>query len=146
MNTYTEQRKNEIIAELRTLGVDKCIVEYSGEGDSGSIHTIAAYLTGKPEALDVDELCALAETDTSRILINVTDRLLGEKTTKFSKRIEELAYDALDHAGVDDWVNNDGGYGTMTINVLASDEYEAGSIHIKHSTYFIKTNDSSFML
>jgi len=127
---YTSERKDAIVDRLETLGVKKCLVQYSGGGDSGAINEISAFLTHAfKDPQDVDELVRSLETDENEIVINVRDRLLGEKTSAFSEQIEQLAYDALDHVDAADWVNNEGGRGTLIIDV------ESGIIEIEHEMY-----------
>lgn len=148
---YESETKEKIIARLKSLNVTRCEVGYSGGGDSGSINTVTVFLKDDDDGrTDVDELIAETETDESKIIINVTDRILGEKRSSFQEEIESLCYDALDQVGADDWCNNDGGCGTMTIYVEDGEgmdqHHVAGSIRIEHSTYYTETNDSSFSL
>lgn len=76
---------------LMDLGITTIYVDYSGGGDSGAIDAIA-YINPKIKDLSAD--------------------IIPEK---IKQRVEKKAYDLLEN--IDDWYNNEGGYGTIDINV-----------------------------
>jgi hypothetical protein len=84
---------------LKDKGVAKIKVEYSGGGDSGAIDTI--YFTDHKDDLLVIDLEEIPDYD---------------KDT-----VEHIAYKYLNN--IEDWWNNDGGYGTFEINIDTM-EYE----------------------
>lgn len=83
----------EAVILLKDRGIVKLEVKYEGSGDSGSIDDCLYY-----DAED-DEYY--------RNQINITDEQHDE--------IINLVYPMLDD--IEDWYNNDGGYGTVTINL-----------------------------
>ena len=77
--------------------------------------------------------------------------MLGEKTSPLNERIEKLAYALLEQAGVDDWVNNDGGSGTLTVFVEDGEdetgvEYNAGQILIDQDTYVTSSINNTYVI
>jgi hypothetical protein len=84
-----------LIAQLAGLGVASVFIEFSGAGDDGSIEGVTLN-DAENKAIDGhDELC---------------------------QEIEDWAYKLLDHTEVD-WVNNEGGFGEIAIDV-AERKYE----------------------
>jgi len=80
--------------QLQDLGVYKIQVEYSGGGDSGGIDDIS-FLNKEGNDVSVN--------------------------SEIKKLIEDLAYKKLNE--IEDWWNNDGGYGTMCI-LVPSGKYD----------------------
>jgi hypothetical protein len=149
MSTYSVKERNRIISALSDLGVQQCVIQYSGGGDSGSIDSISCYMAEDEDKDDPKDPDALLSADSDNaIRIEIRDRLLGTKTSKFSDQIESLCYALLDHLDVPDWVNNDGGQGTITIHPNESNEgpLVLGQIEVDH-TYFVQESvDSSYTL
>jgi hypothetical protein len=136
-----QARKQNLLTELKALGLAKVVIEYSGGGDSGQVDVIAAFKPGESsdnvyKGHDVDELAK--EYIPDEIPIRVSNVLLGGTDEPLSKRLEQFAYDALDAAAVSDWCNNDGGGGTMTIAVAEGqtnsedDDIDVDVISIRH--------------
>ena len=156
MNNYDPKTKARIVDELRALGITHVIVEYSGSGDSGSVHEVSAILPGGnvddyEARQDITELEASKPESDQIILLRIRDRLLGAAVKPLHARIESLCYAALDAVNADDWCNNDGGGGTMTIyvednNELTGEHVCAGTIKIAH--YYNETiaHESSYEL
>lgn len=139
-NPSIEERKAGFLEILKNLGVAKVVIDYSGSGDSGQIDTISAYRADDLEtdpngAQDVDDLVR-AHAPANEIVMRVAAKLLDEKDEKLSSALEQFAYDALESLDVEDWCNNDGGDGVMTIYVEAGEndgeEYPAGHIRVDH--------------
>jgi hypothetical protein len=95
---------------LEDLGVKKVIVKYSGGGDSGQIDEI---LFSKTEDDD--------ENDGEDIGVN----------KEVLEIIEAKAYRLLNP--IEDWYNNDGGYGTVIIQV------PTGEYNIENNIYITET-------
>lgn len=74
---------------LDDLGIEKIIVNYSGSGDSGQI----------------DEI----------LFEDIEGNDNTEVNDDIREQIESLSYRLLD--GVEDWYNNEGGFGTIVITV-----------------------------
>jgi hypothetical protein len=115
-----------VLFNLAAQGIGLITVSYSGGGDNGAIDEIVGYRIGdfeEPEDLQ-DE----------------PPKLKGEDIT-FSEEVEKLieheAYDQiLENAS--DWVNNDGGGGTLYIYTASGDYY------CDHYYYVTATEEDSF--
>lgn len=99
-----QQKWSSIMSFLSDLGYDRIVIEYSGSGDSCDIDL-------------VDFIKSDSELSRGKFTLDDKYEEIGESVTDF---IREFASARLDH--VEDWWNNDGGYGTMTIQV-PSGEY-----------------------
>jgi hypothetical protein len=88
-----------VMTYLGDLGFNRVQINYSGGGDSGAIDTIM-YL--KPED-DEEQDYNLSEEQKNN---------LNETVRSF---IDDLAYTKLND--IEDWWNNDGGFGVMIINI-----------------------------
>ena len=132
-----EERKQALLATLKTLGISRVAINYSGSGDSGQVNEVNAYLVGDPRVVqDIDKIAA-QHAPPDEISIKVSNKLLGQEDKELSAILEEFAYDAIEEANLSDWYNNDGGGGTMTLLVEAGkdsdeEECEAGALSIRH--------------
>lgn len=97
---------------LQDNGIFQINIRYSGEGDSGAIDAIEFYDNNNTE---VDINC---DTDVNNF-------------------IENLAYSKLN--GIEDWYNNDGGYGNMTIEI-PSGEFTINN-NIRITDYEVYTHE-----
>jgi hypothetical protein len=97
--------KPVLIAALASIGVAKVEVEYDGEGDSGQINSTFGF-NDRGETVD---LCK-----PHPVSIGQGDR--PSHYDSVEEFIEDFAWDLLEqyHAG---FVNNDGGFGRVTIDV-----------------------------
>ena len=80
-----------VISRLIDCGIAKVIAEFDGQGDSGEVHEYSFY--------DID------------------DNLIDYKE---NQELEDYIYSLIEecvNSYGGDWVNNDGGYGHVTINV-----------------------------
>ena len=105
MENLTIKQKLKL-RELKDLGIVKVQVHYSGGGDDGCIDNTDAYILDKngKEIWDRDI---------------VPDDFLGV--------FEEALYNFISRNVEWDWVNNDGGYGSLEINV------DTGELTIHHT-------------
>jgi hypothetical protein len=96
-----EQAKAVLIAHLKTLGFTEVRIGYDGEGDEGQITDI--------EALEPVEVKLKLMTDGT---------LLGPHR-ELAEALENFAWEVLNyyHEGFE---NNDGGFGTITIDVTGN--------------------------
>ena len=81
-----------LFLKLRNMGIEKVRVDFSGGGDSGDI-TDTEYLDDKGNVLDIDI---------------------------HKEAISELCSETLLN-NIEDWWNNDGGFGTVKIDVNTGD-------------------------
>lgn len=102
----TELELTSLLFKLADLGITGVKVHYDGGGDSGAIEAIGytAIPCATPE--DVDDVVDVY--DYNYTLSNLDD--------KMSKEIEEFAENKLLN-DVEDWWNNEGGYGDLCICV-----------------------------
>jgi hypothetical protein len=114
-----EAAKPTLIAALKNLGVTEVDVEYDGEGDNGQVTDAHAY--GK-DFQKID----LAKPHP----ISIGEGEAVEHYESLEDCIEAFAWDVIGQHH-DGFENNDGGYGTLTINV------EAATITLQHSTRFV---------
>ena len=109
----------EAVLFLKDLGVTKILVFYEGSGDSGSIDNIE-YYTGEN-----------GETVHFKHDLNISDEM--------HQKLINLCYPMLDN--IEDWYNNDGGYGTVTID-LDTLHYDIAN-HIRYTDYETYTHEGS---
>lgn len=100
----------QIVLELRDLKVCKVNIEYSGSGDSGGI----------------DNFSYLDENG---------DEIEGIEGThaELHNQLENYIYNILQD--VEDWYNNEGGYGTVTLDLINN------SFKIDNNIYYMETEN-----
>ena len=99
----------DVILELKDLGVDKVEVNYSGSGDSGDIDDVT-YYNKASEVVEIE----------------------GEYQDVHNK-LQDYALILLDK--IEDWWNNDGGYGILNI-FISENTYS-----IENHIYITETED-----
>jgi hypothetical protein len=85
-----ELEEAAFVSSLKNMGITELFGEYDGSGDSGSIETIYCE--------DEDGNVIGIESDVE-------------------SKVEEMLYEVLSDNYDYDWYNNDGGYGTVRINI-----------------------------
>ena len=118
----TENDMTGLLLQLADLGVTGIKVIYSGGGDSGAIDDII-YTTEEVTFLeDLENLDQYSEN-----VLNLRDL-----STSLYSDIEDFATSQiLDN--VEDWWNNEGGYGTVLITI------PSGNYTINNNIYFTET-------
>ena len=118
----TENDMTGLLLQLADLGVTGIKVMYSGGGDSGAIDEII-YTTEKVTCLeDLDDLDPYSEN-----VLNLRDL-----STSLYSNIEDFATSKL-LDNIEDWWNNEGGYGTVLITI------PSGNYKINNNIYFTET-------
>jgi len=110
-----------LLLQLADLGVTGIKVMYSGGGDSGAIDNII-YTRAEVSLEDLDDLEAYSEN-----VLNLKDL-----STSFYSDIEDFATSKL-LDNIEDWWNNEGGYGTVLIAI------PSGNYKINNNIYFTET-------
>jgi hypothetical protein len=107
----TELEVTGLLFKLADIGITGVFISYEGSGDSGSIETIT-YTT--EEIIDISDLEAIHDNgiDYNNNLNNLDSSLYSE--------IENFAYDALLN-DIEDWYNNEGGFGYVIVHVKSGD-------------------------
>ena len=119
----TENKMTGLLLQLADLGVTGIKVLYSGGGDSGAIDNII-YTREEVPLEDLDDLEAYSEN-----VLNLEDL-----STSIYSDLEEFAHNKL-LDDIEDWWNNEGGYGTLLISI------PSGNYKINNSIYISNTED-----
>ena len=118
----TENDMTGLLLQLADLGVTGIKIIYSGGGDSGAIDDII-YTTEKVTCLeDLENLDQYSEN-----VLNLRDL-----STSLYSDIEDFATSKL-LDNIEDWWNNEGGYGTVLITI------PSGNYKINNNIYFTET-------
>lgn len=99
----TESEVTLLLLKLADAGVTGVKVSYSGGGDSGAIESICYTAEPCETPEDVEDNCDVYTPGSN----------LDDIDSDAYKAIEDFAYKKLDN--VEDWWNNDGGFGTLCI-------------------------------
>jgi len=120
----TENDMTGLLLQLADLGVTGIKILYSGGGDSGAIDEII-YTTEEVTSLqDLDDLDPYSEN-----VLNLRDL-----STSFYSDIEDFATSKLLDE-IEDWWNNEGGYGTVLISI------PSGNYTINNNIYISNTEE-----
>ena len=101
----TENEMTSLLLKLADIGITGLKVTYDGGGDSGSVESIG--YTAKP--------CETPEDVNDEIDSYTPDFSLSELDSSLHSQIDDLAYKMLDD--IEDWWNNEGGWGELCICV-----------------------------
>ena len=115
-NNMTENEMTGLLLQLADLGVTGIKIFYSGSGDSGDIDDIV-YTTTKEASFD--DIMNLNSYGENYLNLQTLDDELADKIKDFAS--EKILND------LEDWWNNDGGYGTMLIKI-PSGKYEINNM------------------
>lgn len=123
-NNMTENEMTGLLLQLADLGVTGIKIFYSGGGDSGDIDDIV-YTTTK-EA-DFNNIMNLTSHGEDVLYLQNLDDELADKIKDFAN--EKILND------LEDWWNNDGGYGVMLIKI------PSGQYEISNTIYVTDTEE-----
>ena len=112
----TENEMTGLLLQLADLGVTGIKIFYSGGGDSGDIDDIIYTTTKEASFDDINTLSSYGE---DLLNLKTLDDELSDKIRDFAS--EKILND------LEDWWNNDGGYGTMLIKI-PSGKYEINNM------------------
>ena len=115
-NNMTENEMTGLLLQLADLGVTGIKIFYSGSGDSGDIDDVV-YTTTKEASFD--NIMNLTSYGEDLLNLQTLDDELSDKIKDFAN--EKILND------IEDWWNNDGGYGTMLIKI-PSGKYEINNM------------------
>jgi hypothetical protein len=109
-------QKRAFLQALKAVGLIKVVIEFAGENDDGQIGSITAQGLAPDLDLTTVPIPDIADLDVpNKYLWNAAGR---NKVTvplgSIQELIEHCAYDLLEETNLD-WVNHDGGNGTIII-------------------------------
>ena len=123
-NNMTENEMTGLLLQLADLGVTGIKIFYSGGGDSGDIDDIVYTTTKEATFNNIMNLTSYGE---NLLNLQTLDDELSDKIKDFAN--EKILND------LEDWWNNDGGYGTMLIKI------PSGKYEINNMIYTTDTED-----
>ena len=124
--------KSMLAFKLLNKNVRFINIHYHGGGDEGSIESIVALTL--EQAFEVMGWVNLPENYLKQLEIpryRNSNLLQVELDNDIEKIIEEISYEYLNN--IEDWYNNDGGYGDIVIDIK-TDDY-----HINNNVYYTQT-------
>ena len=123
-NNMTENEMTGLLLQLADLGVTGIKIFYSGGGDSGDIDDIVYTTTKEATFNNIMNLTTYGE---DLLNLQTLDDELSDKIRDFAS--EKILND------LEDWWNNDGGYGTMLIKI------PSGKYEINNNIYVTDTEE-----
>lgn len=100
----------ELMLRLQDLGIVSVFAEFSGSGDSGAIDNIDYHVSD----------CTI-------------NNIFAVENAELHSDVDDYCYTLLQAGDIEDWYNNDGGHGTLSINTKTG-EYEI-DVNIACYTY-----------
>jgi len=129
-NNMTENEMTGLLLKLADLGVTGIKIFYSGGGDSGDIDDVLYTTTKEASFNDIMNLSTYGE---DILYLADLDGYLRDDLIDFAN--EKILND------LEDWWNNDGGYGVMLIKI-PSGEYEINNtIYVTDTEEFAHEGD-----
>ena len=132
----TEEQLMEVLIQLADQGVTGIKVHYDGSGDSGAIENIVYTDIEDANFSDIDLVSAWEE-----------DKNLAKLNSSAYSTIQNFAHEAL-LDNIEDWWNNDGGYGDLLIKVPSGEYLINNNVrimnveeHNHHGNLFKKTEE-----
>ena len=113
----TELEVTSLLIKLADIGITGIMVRYDGAGDSGQIEEIQ-YCTKPIDA--VEDVEDNVHFDSPELCVLSSD---------LKSRIEDFTYRKL-LEDIEDWYNNEGGYGTVSIMVPSGNYWINNNIRI----------------
>jgi hypothetical protein len=123
-NNMTENEMTGLLLKLADLGVTGIKIFYSGSGDSGDIDDIVYTTTKEVSFYDIMNLINYGE---DVLYLANLDGYLRDDLIDFAN--EKILND------LEDWWNNDGGYGVMIIKI------PSGQYQINNTIYVTDTEE-----
>ena len=132
----TEEQLMEVLIQLADQGVTGIKVHYDGGGDSGAIENIVYTDKENAEFSDIDLVISWDE-----------DKNLEKLNSSAYETIQDFAHETiLDN--IEDWWNNEGGYGELLIKVPSGEYIVNNNVRIMnveeynhHGNLFKKTEE-----
>ena len=138
----TAHHRIRLLQKLDSLGIAQVHVSFCGSGDSGQIDQIDC-LNSQNQAVKIDGQMLTWPTTTSQFNHKTRqwDRQVTEDLKGLGDVIEQVTCDALSAEGLD-WYNNDGGQGTLNIDLRV----DPPTIQVECGINFMHTEEHSIDL
>ena len=134
-NNMTENEMTGLLLQLADLGVTGIRIYYEGGGDDGSIESIT-YTTGRAADYTDEEMFEIVK-DVDYLN---SENDLSVLNNELSRKLEEFAHcTILDN--IEDWWNNDGGYGTLCILIPSGKYVIENNVRYSEFHNYIHTSD-----
>ena len=134
-NNMTENEMTGLLLQLADLGVTGIRIYYEGGGDDGSIESIT-YTTGRAADYTDEEMFEIVK-DVDYLNC---ENDLSVLNNELSRKLEEFAHcTILDN--IEDWWNNDGGYGTLCILIPSGKYVIENNVRYSEFHNYIHTSD-----
>jgi len=134
-NNMTENEMTGLLLKLADLGVTGIRIYYEGGGDDGSIESIT-YTTGRAADYTDEEMFEIVK-DVDYLN---SENDLSVLNNELSRKLEEFAHcTILDN--IEDWWNNDGGYGTLCILIPSGKYVIENNVRYSEFHNYIHTSD-----
>jgi hypothetical protein len=133
-----EFNKLAILNAMREAGIDSAEVNYEGSGDSGGVTEIEHFASGQPYDMESPIMVRVKRTYTnwdSAAESPVIQQV--EEQQEIDQALENFLWDCLSIHGHGGWENNDGGRGTLELDVCKM------TCRLDHSDYITESVDSS---
>lgn len=118
-----------LLFKLADIGITGVFISYEGSGDSGNIEAITYT---KEEVHDIADLGAIYDNG-----IEYNNNLQTLNSSLYAD-IENFAYDALLN-DIEDWYNNEGGFGYVILHVQTGDYQIFNSVRYYQTEEHIHT-------
>ena len=134
-NNMTENEMTGLLLQLADLGITGIRIYYEGGGDDGSIESIT-YTTGRAADYTDEEMFEIVK-DVDYLN---SENDLSVLNNELSRKLEEFAHcTILDN--IEDWWNNDGGYGTLCILIPSGKYVIENNVRYSEFHNYIHTSD-----
>ena len=120
-----------ILLKLKDYGVKYVWCYYSGSGDSGGIDNYSFFGEGADINFDIDNSCFTIPDPFH------SERLVLDNESALWNLVEDKFYETLQH--VEDWYNNDGGYGEILLSVDTGEYIIDNNCYVVNSENFMHT-------
>ncbi len=134
-NNMTENEMTGLLLQLADLVITGIRIYYEGGGDDGSIESIT-YTTGRAADYTDEEMFEIVK-DVDYLN---SENDLSVLNNELSRKLEEFAHcTILDN--IEDWWNNDGGYGTLCILIPSGKYVIENNVRYSEFHNYIHTSD-----
>jgi len=131
----TENEMTGLLLQLADLGVTGIRIYYEGGGDDGSIESIT-YTTGRAADYTDEEMFEIVK-DVDYLN---SENDLSVLNNELSRKLEEFAHCTILY-NIEDWWNNDGGYGTLCILIPSGKYVIENNVRYSEFHNYIHTSD-----